>query len=165
MRLPSFRLTVSAVVALFPVAALAGPPQAAVAPDAGCVQQKGGYVCNWSSFKTVFDRAHTVALEVSPMDRPTVRQLDTLVSRLGKTRVTEGGSGDLVFLLMPIEPTGVNIGPMDHDLATLRVYAPANGSAHGTLLWAETLRGQGDRPWPAQVHLLLAQFEGRFGRR
>lgn len=152
--------------ALFaPALALAAPRQQEVAPDAGCVQQKGSYLCNWSSFKTVFDRARTVAVEVSPMDRPTVRQVDTLIGRLGKTRAAEGGSGDLVFLVMPIEPTGVNIGPMDHDVATLRVYAPSNGSAHGTLLWAETLRGQGDRPWPSEVHVLLGQFEGRFSQR
>src|SRR5579875_3721925 len=61
-------------------------------------------------------------------------------------------------------PNGVDFGPRDHDLARLEVFAPSSSASQGTLLWAETYRGQGDRPWPAQVHALLTQFQQRFQR-
>lgn len=138
--------------------------QRPVPPDAGCVQAKGSYTCNWSSFQLALERAHTVGVETGPMDRPTTHQLGQLVDELGKTRASEGQPADLTLLLIPIEPTGVNLGPGDHDLATLRVYAPNESSSRGTLLWAETYRGQGDRPWPAQVHALIAQFEAHLAK-
>ena len=141
------------------------PAQQTVAPDAGCVQHKGSYTCNWSSFKLAFDRAHTVAVETGPMDRSSARQAGTLITELGKTHVPEGQLADLTILIQPTDASGMNIGPADHDLATLRVYAPSQGTARGVLLWAETYRGQGDRPWPAQVHALITQFEDRFPKR
>ena len=143
---------------------LPGLAQSAVTPDGGCVQNKGTYQCNWSSFKLAFDRAHTVALETQPIDRSTGRQVGTLLDELGKTRL-EGQTADLTMLVIPMDPSGMNLGPADHDLATLRIYAPREGTARGILLWAETLRGQGDRPWPAQVHALLMQFQDRFSKR
>jgi hypothetical protein len=156
------RFAALALALSFPILTAHAFAQQPVPPDAGCVQQKGSYLCNWSSFKLNFERAHTVAVEVSPMDRPTAHQVDAMLAQLGKTHVPEGRASDLTVLLMPVDPTGVNIGPMDHELATLRIYAPGEGSPRGTLLWAETLKGQGDRPWPAQVHALISQFEDRF---
>ncbi len=136
--------------------------QQAVAPDAGCVLSKGEYVCNWSSFKLRLDRSRTVAIETGPLDRSTAHQIGTLVAELGKQRSPDGQGADLTMVIRPVEPSGVNLGPADHELATLRVYAPGDGAAHGTLLWAETLKGQGDRPWPAQVHALISQFQDHF---
>lgn len=136
--------------------------QQTVAPDEGCALQRGEYHCDWSQLRLAFDRAHTVAVRTDPMDRATLRQLHTLVDQLGKTPAMPDQSPDLTFMLVPVEPTGVNLGPGDHDLATLRVYAPVAGSERGALLWVETLRGQGDRPWPAQAHLLIEQFQARF---
>ncbi len=146
----------------FASAGTALPAQQTVAPDAGCVQTKGSYQCNWSSFKLAFERARTVAVQTGPMDRPTVHQVNTLIAELGKSPVAEGHLADLTMLVIPVDTAGMNIGPMDHELATLRVYAPSESSPRGTLLWAETYRGQGDRPWPAQVHALIAQFQDRF---
>ncbi len=68
---------------------------------------------------------------------------------------------DLTFLLIPIDPTGVDFGPAGRDLATLRIYAPGHNGTHGTLLWAETYRGQPDRPWPAIAHATIEQFQSR----
>ncbi len=136
--------------------------QRVLAPDAGCALQRGEYVCHWSALQLAWDRAHTVAVQAGPMDRSTLRQLRTLVGTLGKAETTAGQPADLTLMVLPVEPTGISFGPGDHDLATLRVYAPSAGSDRGVLLWVETLRGQGDRPWPAQVHVLIQQFEQRF---
>lgn len=135
--------------------------QQPVAPDAGCAFHKGTYLCNWSSFKLAFDRAHTVAVETGPMDRQAATQLSHMLTEVGKQSVTRDQHPDLTLLLLPVEPSGVNLGPADHDLATLRIYAPDAHSPHAVLLWAETFRGQGDRPWPAQVHALITQFQNR----
>ncbi len=154
------------VLALTPATlAVSAAKQQIVAPDAGCVQQRGSYLCNWSSFKLAFERAHTVAVETGPMDRSTATQVKTLVGELGKAEVASGHSADLTMIVVRSDTAGMNIGPADHELATLRVYAPNENSSRGTLLWAETYRGQGDRPWPSQMHALIEQFQGRFGKR
>ncbi len=164
MKHSSLKLAAVFLAWTFSTAGLPLTAQGTVAPDGGCVQQKGSYQCNWSSFKLAFERAHTVAVQTGPMDRPTVTQVNTLVAELGKTHVSEGQPADLTMLVIPVDTAGMNIGPMDHELATLRVYAPSGDSPRGTLLWAETYRGQGDRPWPAQVHALITQFQDRFAK-
>jgi hypothetical protein len=70
----------------------------------------------------------------------------------------------LTFLLIPVDPDGIVIGPADRELATLRVYGPGADGQHGPRLWAETFSGQPGMPWPSVVHALIVQFQGRFGR-
>ena len=136
----------------------------------GCTLQKGIYTCNLRAFEHALAAAHTVTVETEALDRYTATQLRQLARTLGKSVLsteTENGpasAADLTFLLIPAGNRGSTFGPEDHELATLQVYAPGNGSPHGTLLWAETLRGQGDRPWPAQVHALIEQFQAELGR-
>lgn len=142
-------------------APLPGMAQRPVAPDAGCVEHKGEYTCNWSSFQLILERAHTIAPQTGHIDRTAQTQLITLISKLGKNIAPEGATPDLTFAVRPVDPRGVDFGPMDHDVATLKIYAPSTSSAQGTLVWAEVYRGQGDRPWPAQVNALLEQFQAR----
>ena len=143
---------------------------AAAPASAGCTLQKHTYTCNFAAFRQDLAAAHTVTVETQRLDRPTANQLRQLVQALGKSvagTTPENGAApaaDLTFLLIPMENSGINFGPQDHELATLRIYAPGTGTSHGTLLWAEVLRGQGDRPWPAQVHALIEQFQDRLGR-
>lgn len=104
------------------------------------------------------DRAHTVAIETGHMDRAAAHELRHLVTNMGKLPEPAGSLADLTLRLEPTPPTGIDIGPADHDLATLRIFAPGT-TGTPVLLWVETLRGQGDRPWPAQVHALIEQFQ------
>ena len=133
--------------------------QSAIEP--GCTLEKQVYTCNWQAFAQRLDRAKSVAIETQQMDRFTARQLRELVGELGKTVAPEGGPADLTMLLIPMESTGVHIGPAGEPLATLRIYAPLPGAPRGTLLWAETYTGQPDRPWPMTVHALIEQFKDR----
>jgi len=131
---------------------------------AGCVLDNHAYVCSFGGFHHVFHRSKTIAIEASPRDQAALRQLDELVVALNRT-VAPAGQGDLVFAVLPIDHGGVIIGPGDVEMATLRVYEQGTDGAHGELLWAETYRGQADRPWPATVHALIRQFQERMAKR
>ena len=127
----------------------------------GCTLVKQVYTCNWRAFVDRLNRAETVGVETENLDRFTARQVRELVGELGKRVASPGQEGDLTFLLIPMQSTGVHIGPQGEPLATLRIYAALPGNSRGTLLWAETYTGQPDRPWASTVHALIEQFQDR----
>jgi hypothetical protein len=149
------------VVMLGALVAAGGVVRAQSANEAGCTLDKQLYTCNWAAFVQRLDKAHTVAVETQQLDRFTAKQLRELAEELGKTVAPEDQLGDLTFLLIPMQSTGVHIGPGGEPLATLRIYASTPGLPRGKLLWAETYTGQPDRPWPATVHSLIEQFQNR----
>jgi hypothetical protein len=152
------------VVMLGALAAAGGVARAQSASEPGCTLEKQVYTCNWQAFVQRLDKAHTVAVETQQLDRFTAKQLRELVGELGKTVAAEDQLGDLTFLLIPMQSTGVHIGPAGEPLATLRIYASLPGAPRGMMLWAETYTGQPDRPWPATVHALIEQFHDRLQR-
>jgi hypothetical protein len=152
------------VVMLGALVGAGGMAPAQSANEPGCTLVKEVYTCNWPAFVQRLDKAHAVAVETQQLDRFTAKQLRELVGELGKTVAPEDQLGDLTFLLIPMESTGVHIGPGGEPLATLRIYASLPGTPRGTLLWAETYTGQPDRPWPATVHALIGQFHDRLQR-
>jgi hypothetical protein len=131
----------------------------------GCTLEKQVYTCDWQAFVHRLDKAQSISIETPSMDRFTARQLRELAGELGKSVAADTQQGDLTFLLIPLQSTGVHIGPSGERLATLRIYAPEPGDARGKLLWAETYTGQPDRPWPATVHALIEQFHDRIQKR
>lgn len=132
---------------------------------AGCTLEKQIYTCNWQAFRSRLDAAHTVSVETERMDRFAAAQLRKLAAGTGKSVAAPGQTRDLTFLLIPLEPTGIHLGPSGEPLATLRIYAPGPGTTRGTLLWAETYKGAPDRPWPATVDGLIDQFKRRLSSR
>jgi hypothetical protein len=140
------------------------PAGAQTRSEAGCTLEKQVYTCDWQAFVQRLNEAQTVAVETDNMDRFTARQLRELAGALGKTVAPENQLGDLTFLLIPMQSTGVHIGPAGEPLATLRIYATAPGNPRAMLLWAETYAGQPDRPWPMTVHALIEQFQDRAQR-
>jgi hypothetical protein len=161
---------------MLPMVGLAQAPTSSVPPGgdssevgpttdrAGCVLDGRNYVCSFGGFHHMFHRSKTIAIEASPRDQAALAQLNELVLALNRT-VAPAGQGDLIFAVLPIDHGGVIIGPGDVDMATLRIYEQGPEGAHGELLWAETYRGQSDRPWPATVHALLRQFQERMAKR
>jgi hypothetical protein len=150
------------VVMVGALVAAGGMARAQASNEQGCTLEKQVYTCDWAAFVQRLDKAHTVAVETeSSVDRFTAKQLRELAEELGKTVAPEDQLGDLTFLLIPMQSTGVHIGPAGEPLATLRIYASLPGAPRGTLLWAETYTGQPDRPWPATVHALIQQFQDR----
>jgi hypothetical protein len=145
------------------------PPGGAPSPEepatdkAGCVLDHHTYTCNFGGFHHVFHHAKTISIEASPRDQASLTQLTELVGAINRT-IAPTGQADLIFTVLPIDHGGVIIGPGDVDLATLRVYEQAPDGSRGELLWAETYRGQADRPWPATVHALIRQFQDRMAR-
>jgi hypothetical protein len=161
---------------MLPVAGLAQAPTSSVPPEgassdpgpttdrAGCVLDKHTYVCSFGGFHHVFHRSKTIAIEADPRDHAALNQLNELVVALNRT-VAPAGQGDLIFAVLPVDHGGVIIGPGDVDMATLRIYERGPDGTRGEMLWAETYRGQSDRPWPATVHALLRQFQERMAKR
>ena len=142
-----------------------GTAAAQAGSEAGCTLEKQIYTCNWQAFESRLNATHTVTIETGRMDHFAAAQLRNLAAEMGKSVVKTGEPADLTFLLIPIEPTGVHLGPSGEPLATLRIYAPGRGTTRGTLLWAETYKGDPDRPWPAVVEALIEQFRARLGKR
>lgn len=149
------------VVMMGALVAAGGAARAQSPGEPGCTLEKQVYTCNWAAFAQRLDKAHTVAVETQQVDRFSARQLRELVGELGKAVAPEDQQGDLTMLLIPMQSTGMHIGPAGEPLATLRIYASLPGTPRGTLLWAETYTGQPDRPWPATVHALIEQFQDR----
>jgi hypothetical protein len=149
------------VVVLVGALIIGGVGRAQSVNDPGCTLEKQVYTCDWQAFLPQFEKARTVAIETRQIDRFTARQLREMVDELGKSVTPEGEQGDLTILLIPVDSTGVHIGPAGEPLATLRIYRSLPGAPRGRLLWAETYTGQPDRPWPMTVHALIEQFEDR----
>ena len=129
--------------------------------SSGCTLERQVYTCDWQAFSRRLEKAQSVSIESQSIDRFTARQLRELVVQLGKNVASDDQEGDLTFLLIPLQSTGVHFGPAGEPLATLRIYAAEPGNPRGKLLWAEVYTGQPDRPWPATVHALIEQFHDR----
>lgn len=93
------------------------------------------------------------------MDRFTQRELQHLVERLGKRMAQAGETPDITFAIVPARLGAISIGPADHALASLEVYARGGHQGRGTLVWEETVSGQEDKPWPLIVRSVIDQFE------
>ena len=155
---------------VFGLAVLVGQPGMAVgaqgneaaAQAASCTLVKDTYSCDWGVFKKTLAAAKTVAIRSKPMDPGGDRLLDKLVVALGKEAVTSPEErADLVMVLVPAESSGIFFGPSGRTLATLRIYGRGSLDSRGPLLWAETLDGQPDIPWPSVVYQLVSQFQSR----
>lgn len=127
----------------------------------GCTLHKDVYTCDLEAFRRRLSEAHIIGIETQRNDRFTAAQLRDLITGMGKTAAIGGQPADLTFVLSPVETPGIQYGPAEQPLATLRVYAPGPSSSRGPLLWAETWTGHQDRPWPSVAHALVEQFKER----
>ncbi len=135
----------------------------------GCTLQKQVYTCDRAGFRQALAKAATAEVDPAAKDRMVAAKLRDLVTTLGKAAPGPGQPADLTFSLLPVESTGVMVGPAGVELAVLRVFGPAarTGSASGgtgALLWAETFSGQPDTSWPATVQATINQFRAGFKR-
>jgi hypothetical protein len=149
------------------IGAFAGPARAqneSLGQDAGgCTLKDHVYTCDGARFHQALLSAQTVAIDVHNSDGVARAQLTDLVTKkLNKTLAPAGTQADLVFLMVPIDPSGVMNGAVDSDLGTLRIYSSTTDGRPGHLLWAETYSGMPDLPWPAVVHSLIRQFQTHF---
>ena len=132
--------------------------------DAGsCTLKDHIYTCDPARFHQALLSAQTIAIQVHNADGVARTQLTDLVTKkLNKTVPPPNTQADLVFLMIPIAPTGVVEGGISPDLGTLRVYSSTPEGRPEHLLWAETYSGTPDLPWPAVARGLVRQFEARF---
>jgi hypothetical protein len=129
----------------------------------GCTLKEHIYTCDGAKFHEALLSAQTVAIQVHNSDGVARGQLTDLVTKkLNKTVAPPGTQADLVFLMIPIDPSGVMDGSVAASLGTLRVYSSTPEGKPGHLLWAETYTGMPDLPWPAVVRGLIRQFQTHF---
>ncbi len=104
--------------------------------DAGtCTLKDHIYTCNGAAFQAALLSSTTVGINVHNADGVARTQLtDMLTKKLGKS-IANGTSADLIFLMMPIDPSGVMEGSGDSPLGTLRVYTVTPDGSRGHLLW------------------------------
>jgi len=128
-----------------------------------CTLRDHVYSCSSAAFQPILATAKTIAVDVHNYDGVGRRLLtDFLAHQLGKTIASDDTHPDLIFLLVPIEPSGITYSTGEIDLGTLRVYSVTADGGRGHLLWAEMYSGPADLPWPAVVRGLLLQFQGHF---
>jgi hypothetical protein len=136
--------------------------QQSTSPDAACALQKDVYQCDWLAFKSAFNAAKTVSVQSDAQDVHSDAELRRLARKLGKNVIAQTDQpADLTFLMVPLNKSGIYIGPGEENLGTLRIYAGRTTSEPGTLVWAETYRGTKDIPWPSVEFYLMQQFQAR----
>jgi hypothetical protein len=143
-------------------AGLAQPP-ATENLGSSCTLQNHVYHCDSAAFSTALASAKSATVETQNVDAYARDQLKKMIAgKYGKQLVEQGGSPDLIFLIVPVGVDGINISPGEPTLGSLRVYSakPEGGRDH--LLWAETYSGPQDLPWPAVVRSLILQFQKHF---
>ncbi len=127
-----------------------------------CKLESNQYTCNLASFQQTLKQAKTAAMQTGPVDPAAQNQLKTLIATLGLAAPAAGEPADLTFLLVPVDPQGVEYSTGDTQIAALHVFAHGSGPGRGDLVWAEHFIGPEDIPWPIVVNRLIMQFRARF---
>jgi hypothetical protein len=133
-------------------------------PTIDCSVDGRHLTCDRGEFLRRFAEAKTVALESQPRDHVADAQLAGFAKRLGK-QVDQGSPADLTIRVVRPAETGFGVGPMDVELASLRVFASKDGPDKSRLLWVETYKGQPDVPWQAVVRAITSQLQNTIAGR
>jgi hypothetical protein len=128
----------------------------AVSAHAGCKLVKNEhYECDRELFAKKLAEASVVRVDAGRMELFATDRTEKLVRELGKQVAAEDQRADMVFEVAAVDRTGqIDFGPHDIPLARLNVY-----DAEHHLVWVETLDGQGEIPWSADVIELLKRFQ------
>jgi hypothetical protein len=115
-----------------------------------CTKQGATYDCDVRTFKQLLAAAKTVSIQAPKFDPTSLKQLQQLVTSLGKT--VQPDPADLSFVLAAPDPDSVYFGPSDRKLATINVYYQSQ------LIWTESYFGQPDTRWVISAHAVIEQF-------
>ena len=134
---------------------LGGVARAQDAP-AGCkMTRTEHYRCNRDAFEKKLAEAKVIRVDAGRMDLFAADRTQKLVEKLGKQVATADQHADLAFEITAVDWTGhMELGTADIPLARLNVYDPNHH-----LVWVETLDGQQEIPWAADVIELLKRFQ------
>lgn len=128
-----------------------------------CTLQNHVYHCDSAAFTKALESAKSAAVQAQNVDAYSRDQLKKMIAgKYGKRVVEQGGSPDLIFLIIPVGVDGINISPGEPTLGSLRVYSATPEGGRDHLVWAETYSGPQDLPWPAVVRALILQFQKHF---
>lgn len=128
----------------------------------GCKLSGHDYTCDKDNFHQVLAAAKTVSVEAPGSDPYSLKQMEELARSLGK--VVRSNSPDLTFVLAHGESNGIDYGPDDRKLASIRVYYRGPRGNPGRLVWVENYYGQPNTPWLITVDHLSEQIRNEFKR-
>ncbi len=125
-------------------------------PAAGCrIVKEEHYRCNRDYFAKKLAEAQAIGVDTGRMDLFAAERTQQLVEKLAKRVAAKDERADMVFEIQAVDRNGhMGLGPADIPLARLNVY-----DASHRLLWVETLDGQPEIPWSADVIELLKRFQ------
>jgi hypothetical protein len=147
----------------FGAAAVSAAQTATTETLSSCTLKDHVYTCDSAAFSKELSAAKSAAIETQNVDAYAREQLKKMLSaQYGKQLVEQGGSPDLIFLIIPVGADGINISPGEPTLGSLRVYSATPEGSRDHLVWAETYNAPQDLPWPAVVRALILKFEKRF---
>ena len=116
-------------------------------------------VCDQAAFHKTLAATRSVTINQDKLDPYAAKQLQEMLTSLGKQVVPFGVRSQLGFELTQPSTDGVFFGPSGIVLARLQVFGPG---PNRPLLWVEEYRDQPDVPWQSAVLYVLRQFHDRF---
>jgi hypothetical protein len=128
----------------------------AVQAHAGCkMVREEHYDCDRDVFTKKLAEAKAIRVDAGRMELFAADRTQKLVRKLGKQVATPDEHADLAFEIAAVDRSGkIDFGPADIPLARLNVY-----DTEHHLVWVETLDGQQEMPWSADVIELLKRFQ------
>lgn len=141
---------------IFSAVALVGGMSLGVYAHAGCkLQFEQHYVCDSTVAAKKLAEAKIIHVQTNRTDLFAADRTGQLVTKLGKQVAATGQPADMTFEVVPVDHGGMmDVGPHAIPEGRLNVY-----DTDHQLLWVETLDGDGDAPWTADVMELLKRFQ------
>ncbi len=141
---------------IFSAAALVGAMSFGVCAHAGCkLQFEQHYICDSGVFAKKLADAKLIHVQAGRTDLFGADRTGQLVTKLGKQVAAADQPADMTFEILPVDRGGMmDFGPHAIPEGRLNVY-----DADHQLVWVETLDGDGDAPWTADVIELLKRFQ------
>jgi hypothetical protein len=119
------------------------------------LEREEHYECDRDVFAKRLAEAKVIRVDASRLDLFAADRTKQLVQKLGKQVAAPDEHADLAFEVAAVDRSGkIDFGPKDIPLARLNVY-----DTEHHLVWVETLDGQQEIPWSADVIELLKRFQ------
>ena len=119
------------------------------------MEREEHFRCDRDAFETKLADAKVIRVDAPRADLFAKDRTEQLVAKLGKQVAGPDQRADLTFEVAAVDRNGrMDFGPHDIPLARLNVYDPEHH-----LVWVETLDGQAEIPWTADVIELLKRFQ------
>jgi hypothetical protein len=135
---------------------LVGGMSLATNAHADCrLQFEQHFICDQAVLQGKLAQAKVIGVVAGRTDLFATERTGQLVTKLGKQVATADQHTDMTFEVLPVEHNGsMSFGPQGMPLGRFNVY-----DADHQLVWVETIDGNGEMPWTADVIELIKRFQ------